>query len=196
MRSVVEQPALTVGIVIKKEDIIEIGKFQKTHALKGELNALLDIDADFVSDGQPLIVSIDGIFVPFYAESLRSKGSESYLVKLSGVDSQEQAQQFVSKEIYGLKDSLVDYFGDPELDVADDFLGYRIVDSCLGEIGVVVDIDDSTANVLFIVESPDGKQIFVPVADEFINAVDDDNQVIETSLPDGLVNINDVGNED
>ncbi len=176
--------------MINKEDIVEIGRFQKTHALKGELNALLDIDGDYFVDGHALIVSIDGIFVPFYADTVRPKGSESYLVKLNGVDTQEQAQQFVNKEIYGLRENLVDYYDDPDLEMVDDFIGYKIMDSSLGEVGKVVDVDDSTANVLLIVESPDGRRIFVPVAEEFINAVDEHKQVIETSLPDGLINLN------
>lgn len=176
--------------VIKKEDIVEIGKFQKTHALKGELNALLDIDGDYAADGNALVVAVDGIYVPFYAESVRPKGSESYLVKLSGVDSQEQAQQFVNKEIYGLRSNLVDYYDDPDLELKDDFVGYKVVDSSLGEIGEVVDVDDSTANVLFIVDTPSGDRVYVPVAEEFINAVDDSRRVIETTLPDGLVDLN------
>lgn len=177
--------------MIAKEDIVEIGKFQKTHALKGELNALLDVDGDFASDGNPIIVEIDGIFVPFYAESVRPKGAESYLMKLQDVDSHEKAQLFVNKSIYALRANLVDYFDDPDLEVVDDFVGYKIVDSDLGEIGEIIEIDDSTANVLFIVETPDEKTIYIPVAEEFINAVDDDNQIIGTSLPEGLVDLND-----
>ncbi len=69
-------------------------------------------------------------------------------------------------------------------------MGYKVVDSSLGEIGEVVDVDDSTANVLFIVDTPSGDRVYVPVAEEFINAVDDSRRVIETTLPDGLVDLN------
>ena len=72
--------------MIKKEDIVAIGKFQKTHALKGELNALLDIDGDYAADGHPLIIDIDGIYVPFYAETVRPKGAESCGFKVSDND--------------------------------------------------------------------------------------------------------------
>ena len=34
--------------MIDKEKLVEIGKFQKTHALKGELNAILDIPEEYV----------------------------------------------------------------------------------------------------------------------------------------------------
>ena len=163
--------------MIKKEDIVEIGKFQKTHALKGELNALLDVEPDYAFDGNPLIVSVDGIFVPFYPESVRPKGSESYLVKLRDIDSQQDAAMFVNKAIYGLRSDLADYFDDPDAELTADFVGFRIVDSSLGEIGTVTDIDD-------------GDTVYIPVAEEFIDAIDDDRQVIETTLPDGLVDLN------
>ena len=128
--------------MIKKEDIVEIGKFQKTHALKGELNALLDVEPDYAFDGNPLIVSVDGIFVPFYPESVRPKGSESYLVKLRDIDSQQDAAMFVNKAIYGLRSDLADYFDDPDAELTADFVGFRIVDSSLGEIGTVTDIEE------------------------------------------------------
>lgn len=176
--------------MIKKEDIVEIGKFLKTHALKGELNAILSVEFDFVSDGNPLVVEMDGIFVPFYAESVRPKGSESALIKLKDVDDQEKAREFVNKTIYGLRSDLVDYFDDPELELKADFIDFKIIDSKLGEIGRVTDVDDTTANVLFVVETTDGKTVYIPVAEEFINNIDDERQVIETTLPDGLVDLN------
>lgn len=176
--------------MIKKEDIIEIGKFQKTHALKGELNALLDVESDYMTGGHPLVVDIDGIFVPFYTESVRPKGSESYLVKLRDVDSQEQAQEFVNKSIYGLRENLMEYYDDPDMELTADFVGFTVKDSRLGVIGEVTDVDDSTANVLFVIETPEGKTVYVPVAEEFIIAIDDENRIIETSLPDGLVELN------
>ncbi|MDE6392718.1 MAG: ribosome maturation factor RimM [Muribaculaceae bacterium] len=176
--------------MIKKEDIVAIGKFQKTHALKGELNALLDIDGDYAADGHPLIVDIDGIYVPFYAETVRPKGAESFLVKLRDIDSQEKAQELVNKEIFGLRSDLVEYFDDPDMEIVADFVGYKVVDSRLGEIGSIEDVDDSTANVLFVVVTDDGETVYIPVAEEFINAVDDERKVVETTLPEGLVDLN------
>ena len=82
------------------------------------------------------------------------------------------------------------YFDDPDAELTADFVGFRIVDSSLGEIGTVTDIDDTTANVLFVVGTDAGDTVYIPVAEEFIDAIDDDRQVIETTLPDGLVDLN------
>lgn len=178
--------------MISKSDIIEIGKFRKTHALKGELNASLDVDADFVNDGNPLIVEMEGIPVPFYVESIRPKGSETFLVKLNGVDSGDEASAFVNKEIYALRSDLGKYYdADPEELIAeDDLIGSRIVDSVLGEIGVLKDIDTSTQNTLLVAENPGGKEFFIPYVDEFINDHDPETKIIHVSLPEGLLDIN------
>ena len=33
--------------MIEKDELLPVGKFRRTHALKGELNATIDIDPDF-----------------------------------------------------------------------------------------------------------------------------------------------------
>lgn len=176
--------------MIKREELIEIGKFQKTHALKGELNALLDVDAEFASEGHALIVEMDGIFVPFFTESVRPKGAESCLIKLKGIDTQENARELVNKEIYGLREELKEFFGDEERESAGDFVGYTINDRGLGAIGTITDIDFSTANVLFIVDGPKEETLYIPAAEEFIDSIDQEGKTIHMNLPEGLIELN------
>lgn len=176
--------------MITKDEIVEIGKFQKTHALQGELNAVLDVDEDFLDDHRALVVEIDGIYVPFFTESARTKGATSFLIKLKGVDSQEEAQKLVNKEIYGLRKDLIDYMDDPDMELTNSFINYEIIDKHAGPIGKVADVDNTTANVLFVIETPDGDTVYVPVVDEFIEEIDDDAAKIFVNLPDGLVELN------
>ncbi|MBD5194154.1 MAG: 16S rRNA processing protein RimM [Bacteroidales bacterium] len=176
--------------MITKQEILEIGKFLKTHALRGELNAMLDVDIDYAEEDHPLIVEIDGIFVPFYIESIRTKGAETFLIKLKGVDNQEEAQSFVNRLIYGLRKDVEEYFGDEDLELASDFVGYELIDEEFGPIGKIEGIEDSTSNVLFIVRTLAEEEIFIPVADEFIVGIDDENKIIRTELPSGLLDIN------
>lgn len=183
--------------MINKSDIIEIGKFRKTHALKGELNASLDVDEDFVEDGHPLIVEMEGIPVPFYAESIRPKGAETFLVKLRGVDSGDEASAFVNKEIYALRSDLGEYYDtDPEeLMAEDELIGAKIIDSKLGEIGILKDVDTSTQNTLLVADNPDGEEFYIPYVDEFIDNYDPETKEIHVSLPEGLLGINQKKNE-
>lgn len=175
--------------MIEKKELIEIGKFQKTHALKGELNALLKVDAEYVEDKNPLIIETDGIPVPFFAESVRPKGTESYLIKLEGVDSIEEANELVNSIIYAPRKSLEEYAGE-ELLLDDDLEGFKVVDRNFGEIGMLEYIDSSTENELLVVQSQEGETVYIPLADDFIVDIDQNNRIINTSLPEGLLNLN------
>lgn len=179
--------------MIKEEEISAVGKLQKTHALKGELNVMLDIDPEYLEEGNPAIIDIDGIYVPFYAESIRTKGSFSYLVKFEGIDSEFEAKKLVNKTIYACKDKLKEYMEenyDEDYTLYDDLIGCTIVDTWKGEIGKVVEIDSNTENELFIVETPDGNTIFIPLTEDFIEEIDEDAKVIRMRLPDGLIDLN------
>ncbi len=179
-------------IMIEEKEITAIGKFQKTHALKGELNALLDLDEGYLTDGHPAIVDIDGIYVPFYADGVRPKGTFSYLVKLEGVNSEEEARQFVNKTIYGLKSEVKEYLGEEDEEVAlfDELVGLEASDEHAGHLGKIVEVDTATDNPLFHIEAPDGKIIYVPVHDDFITVLDPEKGIIRFNLPEGLVDIN------
>lgn len=177
--------------MIKADDLIEIGKFQKTHALKGELNAILDIDPDFFEEGNPLIVDIEGVYVPFYIIGIRPKGSTSFLLKIDGIDNESEAKTFVNRSFYAIKKSYADFTGVSIEEIDNqDFAGYSLFDISTGEkLGIVTEIDDSTENVLFVVEN-DGESLLIPATDDFIESIDDENKTIMMSLPEGLIDIN------
>lgn len=178
--------------MIENENLTAVGKFQKTHALKGELNALLDVSPEFFEEGNPLIVNVDGAFVPFYLESIRGKGVSSFLIKIKGLDSHDESRELVNEIIYAEKDKLRDFMAEEgeELFLEDDLAGYKVIDKEVGEIGVVDRIDDNTANVLLVVEASDGSEVYIPFADDFIEAIDENNKLIETSLSEELIHLN------
>lgn len=178
--------------MIEEKNLTPVGKFQKTHALKGELNAVLDIDDEYFADGHPLVINMEGAFVPFYAESVRGKGSASSLIKLEGIDSSDEARQLVNSIIYADKESLKEYMAEEGEGVflEDDLVGFRVADENAGNLGVVVRVDTTTSNTLFIVENSEGDEIFIPVADDFILEIDETKREILTHLPEELINLN------
>ncbi len=179
--------------MITEEEITSVGKLLKTHALKGELNMLLDIDPGYLEEGNPAILDIDGIYVPFYAESVRTKGSFSFLVKFDGIDSEIEAKKLVNKTVYALRDRLKEYMlenYDEEYALYDDLVGFTIEEVDHGEIGKVVEIDTNTENELFIVETPEGNTVYIPLTEDFIEKMDEDTKTITMRLPDGLLDLN------
>lgn len=182
--------------MIEKKELVEIGKFQKTHALRGELNALINVDESYVEDGNPLIIEVEGIPVPFYAESIRPKGATSFLVKLKGIDNVEDANEMVNKDIFAIRNELEPYMDEDTL-LEDDLVGFDVIDETHGRLGKLEYIDDSTQNQLLVVSTDSGDELFIPLVEDFIQEIDDENSVIRTSIPDGLLELNrkDDGNE-
>lgn len=176
--------------MIRKEDIYPVGKFQRTHALKGELNMILEIDPQYFLNGNPLIIEYDGILVPYYVEGIRPKGNTSYLIKLSGIDKEESALPFVNKEIFISSEDAGHLVDADEMDTIP-YLGYKLIDINTGkEIGEIVDIEDSTVNALFILKGKEDKEIFIPAVEDLIEFIDDKAKLIKMNVPEGLIELN------
>jgi len=172
--------------MILPEKLISVGNVIKTHGINGEISAILDpeVDPDSI---RCIVFILDGIPVPFFIEHWRTRGSEAVLLTLEDIDSEQKAKELTGKDIYVFKDNLPDKCDDEGFFVAD-LIGWDLVTS--GEkIGKIIDFDDSTINILLIVESYGGKNIYIPVAEEFITKIDHHNRIIEMNLPEGILEL-------
>lgn len=176
--------------MIKPETLTAIGSFFKPHGIKGELTATLDYELE-PSELRCIVLEIDGIFVPFFIESSRSKGAHSWLIKLDGVDSEKSAAAFSNHEIYAVTAELPEGVADED---EDGFYLYDLEGYTLKEdetvVGTIDGVDDSTANILLIVKTPEGSTVYVPFAEEFLTDIDKENHIITMNLPEGLIDLN------
>ncbi len=180
--------------MIKRSDIFPAGVFNKPHGVNGEISASFDEGVDPTAT-DCVIVDIDGIFVPFFITGIRPKGRDSFLLKIDGIDNEVQAKLLVNRQIFMRQSEKQQIIAvDEDADDQDglyaaDLVGYTMLLTDGSIIGKIVDIDDSTANVLFVVEKTEGDGTFlVPVADEFITDIDTDNSTLTVDLPEGLIN--------
>lgn len=178
--------------MINIDQLIEVGKIQKLHGLNGEMTAsVTDSVFDDVKKCPYLVCEMDGIFVPFFIKSYRFRTDTTILLSFDGIDTQEAASDFCGLTIYFdrkcfTKKEAEEY--DSTADEDDSFIGYTIIDSALGTLGKVIDINDQTANVLFIVEYND-TELMIPAADDLVEEIDDENKTITMNLPQGLINL-------
>ncbi|MCM1051729.1 MAG: ribosome maturation factor RimM [Paenibacillus sp.] len=176
--------------MILRTDITEAGIFNKPHGIKGEISATLDYDID-LNEVKCIIMDVEGIFVPFFIKSVRPKTAETCLLTIDGIDSEQKARPLSGRAFYLLNSDIPEDDTDGEDGLyASELIGYTVIDSIMGKLGEVTDYNDSTDNILLIVTSPDGKDIYIPVADEFIDEIDTDNNSLHTSLPQGIVDLN------
>jgi 16S rRNA processing protein RimM len=174
--------------MINKKEVVKIGRFNKPHGIKGELSFTFSDDVFDGSECEFLICEIDGILVPFHLESYRITSDVAAFVQLKGVNSEEDARKLTLADVYFPHRYIPEKTSN---DVAtwNDFIGFTIIDALQGEIGQIVDVEESTQNILLIVKSGDD-EIFIPAAEEWITGVDANRKHLVAELPDGLLNIN------
>lgn len=169
-------------------EITPVGEFGKPHGIKGEIAVSFDPGINIPAI-RYVIADIDGLYVPFFVESCRERGNGNVLFTIDGITDEKQAKMLARKQVFLRSD-------DPAIETgtdsysdglyASDLIGYTIVSPDGDTIGKIIDIDDSTENVLFIVERPDATDVLIPVADEFITDIDTDNAILTMDLPEGL----------
>lgn len=169
--------------MIRKEEVFKIGIINKPHGVKGEVSFTFTDDIFDRTDCDYLILSLDGILVPFFMEEYRFRSDDVALVKFEDIDNAERARTLTNVEVFFPKK----YMEEQEtVSSWNYFIGFRVNDIHHGYLGNIVDVDDSTINVLFAIEK-DGEEILLPAHEEFILGLDKAKKELTVDIPDGLI---------
>ena len=154
--------------------MLPIAKILKSNGTEGDvLIGLLDIDAEEINTEEPVFVEFDGLPVPFFVESIQPKGSTRAIVHLTDVDSLQDAEEIVGREI------CIDAEDDWEDE--EDFTGWTLFDKDR-PVGEITDIEDIPGNPCLCIGD-----ILVPLHEDFIISADPDARILVMDLPEGLL---------
>ncbi len=160
----------------------EIGYISKTHGLKGHvilrLNELVQIDEEAIKS---VFLELNGSQVPYFIEDFRPNNT-GYILKLENINTIDTSKKLIGKKAFALADFILE-----EEESLNEFVGYAIIDSKLGNIGNIAEVDEKTENVIIKVIHPTGVEIILPFNDDFIIEIDDDMKTIEFDAPEGLI---------
>ena len=184
--------------MIYREDLVQIGQFRKPHGTKGEItfsftnsviagltrSPLID-DLLSINECPFLICEIDGIFVPFRVENYRVISDSTAYIQLKNMDSEQKARELTQKKVF-FPSKYIKKENEDSLFSWEYFIGFTLTDEQLGEIGCIVDVDETTINTLFIVEK-DNNEILIPAVEAFIVSIDESQKELFVTLPEGLV---------
>ena len=170
--------------MIKKDEIFSIGQIGKPHGIKGELSFSFTTDVFDRENCKFFVLEKDRIFVPFFIQEYRFKGSKSGFIKLEDVDTEEDAREFTNLTIYLPKR----YMEEAKNSVTDIhfYEGFEIVDNATGSLGKITHVNDDTANILFELAEND---LLIPASDEYITDIDHKKRIIYMNLPEGLLDL-------
>jgi 16S rRNA processing protein RimM len=172
---------------MRKEDCFYLGKIVRKHSFKGEVVIKLDTDEpELYIEMESVYVDFGNNLVPFFIEKSSLHKGNQLRVRFEDVNSEADADAILKSDIYLPLTLLPKLTGDQFY--FHEIIGFKVVDRVFGEVGIIVKINETAAQPLFEIDR-EGKEIFIPMVDEFIKKVDRANKTIEVQTPDGLIEL-------
>ena len=136
---------------------------------------------------QSFLLEDESHLIPCFTTKVQLHKSQLLRVSVEGVNSEKQADLMIGKSVYLPLDQL------PKLDddqfYFHEIIGFKVIDSVQGPIGIITGVNDASSQVLLEVEHND-KQILIPLVDELIQQLDKQKKQIYLSIPEGLLDLN------
>jgi len=175
---------------IPKSNCVKVGFIQKPHGIHGEL--VIRFQEEFyetIEESPTLFLEIDNLLVPYFIaeEGLRFKSGESVITQLEWIDSDKKAKELCGLSVFVDQDDVIEI--EDELS-PNELVGYQLYDVSLGRIGEINDVHDYAGNLLLSVNYK-GKEALVPLNENLIVRIDEDNREIELQIPEGLFDLDD-----
>ena len=169
--------------MIDEASVYKIGIVTRVHGIRGEVSMTFTDDVWDRAEAAYLILRIEGILVPFFLESYRFRSDTVALLKFQDYEDANTAEELCGAEVYFPHD-LTPVPTDEDEYTWRYFTGFRIIDTIKGELGVIDQVDDSTANILFCI-----RDWMIPAADDFIMHIDHRERTITMQLPEGILDL-------
>ena len=165
---------------MKKPDLQYLGEFIKLFSFKGELIFYSELKSVFVENLDSLFVNFNESYVPFQIIKVKSHKKNNYRTQLQNVNSESEAKRLLKKDIYieriensDNSDYLVDNFK---------------VYNNNKYVGVVISTINKTEQSIMEVKMSN-KVVLIPLVDQFIVEINDEELKIDMDLPEGLLDI-------
>jgi 16S rRNA processing protein RimM len=168
------------------KECVELGHISKAHGLRGELKARFDVHdiTEYQKRKSVYLAKAGESLTSFFLESFKIQTNEFATLRFRDINSREAAEALVGSRIYIPLSDL------PELGEGRFYYfeieGFRIVDERLGELGTVKEVVEMPAQDIIVMEY-EGKEVMIPITDDFVLLADHEKEQLITHLPDGLL---------
>ncbi len=171
----------------------QIAQILKSNGINGEvIFSFRDMNPEDLDVEEPVFIFFDGLPVPFYIESFSKKGKSKAVVRLADISTYEDACELAGRGVFA--ESFI-YEGIVEDSMSAAIVGWTVMDKDNNVIGVVDEYLDIPGNPCLEVslspaykeKSPGNEVVMIPLHEDFILSVDEENGVLSMILPSGLI---------
>ena len=172
---------------MRKEDCFLIGTVLKLHGYKGNVTIYNNNDILFnFNTINYFLIEQNNSLVPFFITKAKHKKKNIILVKFEDVNSEKEALRILKSDAY-LPNKLLPKH---KKEISEkQFIGFKILDINLGDLGKINYINSQTPQDLIYV-SNDGKEFCFPMHNEFIININYEKEIMEVNIPEDLIHLN------
>ena len=165
-------------------DCFYLGNITKPFGYKGEVDIFLDVDEPRDYATLDLVfVELKGQLIPHFIEHLRLKNNHA-VVRFQDVHT-DHVQALIGAKLYLPLAALPKLTGNKFY--FHEVMGFAMIDANHGEIGTLETVMDNGPQPIFQIKHPSGKEILIPILDEFLVDVNRENRSITTRATEGLI---------
>ncbi|MEI6021443.1 MAG: hypothetical protein WCR21_09970 [Bacteroidota bacterium] len=158
----------------------EIGYFSKTHGIKGALVLKQQVDFDWEAL-KVLFVDQAGNKAPYFISNI-SKANQGFIVELEDLNQVEKAALLLGKAVFVNEDMLL------EMEVEANWIDYEVIDERHGDLGKVRAESDNGQQTIIELDFQ-GRLVLLPLVEDFIVKIDEENRRIYYKAPEGLIDL-------
>ena len=165
---------------------VKVGTVVSKHGYKGDIKInISSFNLNTFPDLANLFIELDGSFIPFSINEIRSFSKNVLIVKLKEINSEEEVDEIIHKNIYvdstkieSKKDSGFFY---------DDLINFNVFKDSQ-KIGTIENINDDLPQPVFEIKY-NSRVVLIPIHEDLIKEIDKENNIIHLDIPDGLLEI-------
>jgi 16S rRNA processing protein RimM len=172
---------------MEKADCFHLGYVAKLHGFKGEVSLFLDVtNPEDYETLDAVFIEINGQLTPFFVTAFKLKNKGFAAVKFEGVTTENDARILLRKNLFLPSQILPKLSGKNFYD--HEVVGFKVIDSLFGEVGVLESIIDLQVNPLIQIMNG-SKEVLVPLIDGLVQKVDRSNKTLYITAPAGLIEL-------
>ena len=169
---------------MQKKDCYLLGTITKAIGYKGELNLFLDTDEpEIYQNLESIFVEQNGLLVPFFLKKAELQRTQHLRILIEDFN---EPERLIGRQVFLPLSTL------PKLE-GNKFYYHEIVDFTVitnsKEVGKVKEIRDTAAQVLVVVQTPEQREILIPLIDEWLLEVNRTEKSISFELPEGFLEV-------
>ncbi len=165
-------------------DLFRVGVISNTHGIKGEVKVFPTTQSpERFKDLKDVILDTGSEKKPLEVKSVRFF-KNLVIVKFKGIDNINDIEKYKGCDIYVTRENAIP-LEEGECYIAD-MIGLKVVTDDGNDFGILKDVMETGANLVFVVEH-DGKEVLLPDIPDCVKSVDIKNQIITVHIMKGLL---------